>query len=51
MVLTLPSCMDMEASTYQLHRATGKQGDSHLLLKYLVLAAVTVNLTGCISGS
>lgn len=51
MVLTLPSCMDMEASTYQLHRATGKQGDSHLLLKCLVLAAVTVNLTGCISGS
>lgn len=41
MVLILPSCMDMEASTYQLHQATGKQGDSHRLLKYLVLIAVT----------
>lgn len=40
MVLILPSCMDMEASTYQLRRATGKQGNLYLLLKYLVLTAV-----------
>lgn len=41
MVLILPSCMDMEASTYQLHQATGKQGNLYLLLKYLVLTTVT----------
>lgn len=40
MVLILPSCMDMEASTYQLRQATGKQGNLYLLLKYLVLVAV-----------
>ena len=41
MVLILPSCMDMEASTYQLHQATGKHGNLYVLLKYLVLTAVT----------
>lgn len=40
MVLILPSCMDMEASTYQLHQATGKQENFHLL-KHLVLTTVT----------
>lgn len=41
MVLILPSYTDMEASTYQLHQATGKQGNLYLLLKYLVLSVVT----------
>lgn len=41
MVLILRFCMDMEASTYQLHQATGKQGNLYLLLKYLVLRIVT----------
>lgn len=35
MVLILPSCMDMEASTYQSHQATGKQrGILHLLKQF-----------------
>lgn len=41
MVLILPSCTDMEASTYQSHQATGKQGNLYFLLKYLVLTSVT----------
>lgn len=41
MVLILPSCTDMEASTYQLHQATGKQCNLHLLWKHQLLTAVT----------